>query len=616
MAHDRPHHLHGMAMGAAGYGIFTLYDTLLKQTSHAYPQWQIMATTSATSAVLVMAFALMTGGIKRLKTSRPALHFARATFSVISFGCAFYAIRHIPLTDFYGIIFAAPIISTALSILWLREHVNWQRWLAVIGGFAGIIVMLKTGIAQAPTDTARLGYFASMAAAVLNSAVMIMVRRYGQGETNVAFSFYSALYCFLLTSALLLAWGGVAYATADLALVILAGALGGGASVLMMSAFLRAPRRRRGAVPVYPDDLGHDPGLSGFPRHTANQYAHGRDDRHRQRHRHAVARSADRLCDETRRRSCRKNAMKNLRDHHPTVRGMVYAALGYFGYTVYDTCIRTTREGHYPPWQALCVIAASGLVTLAAISLARGGMQHVVTKRPGFHLGRGLVNIVSVCCSLYSVTHIQLAEFYTIIFLMPPFVALLTAFWLREPVKPSVWFAIAAGLCGALLVVAPWEKGGFAHVNFDYLVPFGSVVFSGTAMVMVRRYGQGERPLSIPFWFSALNTVLSGTLWLLLGGKPFLPGHIEMLLLVGVVSALSLLAVITAFQIASPAHVTPFQYTQFLWGALLGYWIFGDVPPPRIWVGAALVIGAGAFLLHRQARKERLKRNALPPEPH
>lgn len=236
------HHLPGMVYAIFGYGVMTIFDTLLKSASrHGYPQTQMMVTVGAAFATTVVVMALLSGGVKRLKTRKLPFHLLRGYLSLIGFFSGFYAIRHIPLVDFYGIIFAIPIIITILSAVWLREHVGWRRWLAVGCGFAGVSVMLYSGAAAAPVRAVELGYFGAFGCAVFNAVSTVMVRRYGRGESNLTFSFYAGLCNVSVSGLLVLVFGWQGYAFWDGVATVGAGVLCGVGSVLLMTAFQHSP---------------------------------------------------------------------------------------------------------------------------------------------------------------------------------------------------------------------------------------------------------------------------------------------------------------------------------------------------------------------------------------
>jgi S-adenosylmethionine uptake transporter len=81
------------------------------------------------------------------------------------------------------------------------------------------------------------------------------------------------------------------------------------------------------------------------------------------------------------------------------------------------------------------------------------------------------------------------------------------------------------------------------------------------------------------------------------------------MLLLGIVSCAAHLMITRSLKLAPASTLAPLQYTMLIWGALLGYLIFGDVPGSRIWIGSAIVVLAGLFIFHRQKVKA-----VVPPE--
>lgn len=235
------HHLSGMAHALAGYALLTGFDTLLKLVSrHGYPQPQMMLTSGLVYLATIVALALLSGGLRRLATTRLRIYALRGYMNLVGFFAGFYALRHIPLADFYGIIFAVPILIVILSALWLHEHVGWRRWLAVACGFAGVMVMLHGGAAAA-TTAEKLGYGAALVCALLGAVTMVMVRRYGGGESSLSFPFYTSLCHGSVTAVIVALQGWQSYAWPDFVLLAAAGCICAIGSALLVTAYQHTP---------------------------------------------------------------------------------------------------------------------------------------------------------------------------------------------------------------------------------------------------------------------------------------------------------------------------------------------------------------------------------------
>ncbi len=81
-------------------------------------------------------------------TKRPILHFSRCFFGLMALLSIFTALRNLPLATVVSISFAAPIFTTIFSIFFLSEKVGYFRWLAVLVGFVGIIIISEPGLSS------------------------------------------------------------------------------------------------------------------------------------------------------------------------------------------------------------------------------------------------------------------------------------------------------------------------------------------------------------------------------------------------------------------------------------------------------------------------------------
>jgi drug/metabolite transporter (DMT)-like permease len=98
---------------------------------------------------------------------------------------AFYAFARLPLAQTYAIVFASPMIITILAIPVLGEQVGWRRWLAVIVGLGGVLVVLKPGVTPL-----SLGHAAALVAAVCSAVAAVIVRKIGAEERTSVLMLY------------------------------------------------------------------------------------------------------------------------------------------------------------------------------------------------------------------------------------------------------------------------------------------------------------------------------------------------------------------------------------------------------------------------------------------
>ncbi len=124
-----------------------------------------------------------------------ALRAAAVTLTSVS---AFYAFTVLPLAQTYAIIFATPLLITVLSIPVLGEVVHLRRWLAVVAGLAGVLVVLRPGV----TDLGS-GHLAALGTAVGGAVNSIIIRKVGHEERTGVLLLYPLAATFLLMGAVL-----------------------------------------------------------------------------------------------------------------------------------------------------------------------------------------------------------------------------------------------------------------------------------------------------------------------------------------------------------------------------------------------------------------------------
>ena len=126
---------------------FSIMDLIVKW-SDSYPLGQVLFFRGFFGLVFYF-FIIPRDRLKNFYyTKRAGLHFLRCLFGLIALISIFIALRNLPLATVVSISFAAPIFTTIFSIFFLSEKVGLYRWLAVIVGFIGIVVISEPGFSS------------------------------------------------------------------------------------------------------------------------------------------------------------------------------------------------------------------------------------------------------------------------------------------------------------------------------------------------------------------------------------------------------------------------------------------------------------------------------------
>lgn len=212
------------------------------------------------------------------------------------------------------------------------------------------------------------------------------------------------------------------------------------------------------------------------------------------------------------------------------------------------------------------------------------------------HVLRSAVGLVAMFTFFYAYANMPLADAIAISFAAPIFVTALSVPLLGEKVGPRRWAAVLAGFVGVLIMVQP----GPGLLQSVAIVPLIGVVFYALAAIYVRKLSHTDSPTSIVFYFTLACTVVSGVLLPFSWVTPSL-ADLMCLIAVGLIGGLAQITITQAFRHADVALVMPFEYTGMIWAAVLGFMFWGEIPGLNIWIGVAIVVAAGLYILFREA---------------
>jgi len=209
---------------------FSIMDLVVKW-SDSYPLGQVIFFRGF-FGVLLYFLIMPRDRIKNFYyTKRPGLHFLRCFFGLIALLAIFTALRNLPLATVVSISFAAPIFTTILSIFLLSEKVGFYRWLAVIVGFVGIIIITEPGL------TSLNIYFIYPVIFCLGmSYVAITIRQLSTSEPVWLISLYFSA-TITLASFFTIPYGWIMPDVKDLILLMSIGILGGAANLWLSQSY-------------------------------------------------------------------------------------------------------------------------------------------------------------------------------------------------------------------------------------------------------------------------------------------------------------------------------------------------------------------------------------------
>lgn len=229
----------GIALRVASAGCFSVMAALLKLAAERGVVAPEMLFYRAVFALpIVLIWAITGAGFHSLTTRRPWAHVGRSALGIASILCTFQALILLPLADATTIGFTAPVFATILSWLVLSEAVGWRRWVAVLCGFIGVIIVMRPGGSGHAVPLA--GVAIGLVSAFGTASVTITVRQLRDTEHVAAIVFW-----FFVASALvglaLLPFFGHLHDMPTLLLLVGGGIAGGLAQITMTASLQSAP---------------------------------------------------------------------------------------------------------------------------------------------------------------------------------------------------------------------------------------------------------------------------------------------------------------------------------------------------------------------------------------
>jgi drug/metabolite transporter (DMT)-like permease len=247
------------------------------------------------------------------------------------------------------------------------------------------------------------------------------------------------------------------------------------------------------------------------------------------------------------------------------------------------------------------------MVLTLPLLVVSGGPKAFRVTRPWMNLLRGALHAAATLLFFTAVKYMPLADVFAIYFVEPFMLVALSAAFLGEKVGWRRWSAIVIGFGGALIVIQP----SFALFGLTSLLPVLCAFLFALYLFMNRAIGDADPPLAMQTVSGLGGTLFMGVV-LVAGdsaaipdfaiGPPTSAGMLLLLLVLGGISAYGHLLVLRAFRLAPVSILAPFQYFEIISATALGFALFGEFPTPSKWLGVAIIVGSGLYIIWRERR--------------
>lgn len=211
-------------------------------------------------------------------------------------------------------------------------------------------------------------------------------------------------------------------------------------------------------------------------------------------------------------------------------------------------------------------------------------------KHPWLVQLRALTGVLGNISVIYAFTNIPLAEVYSLAFLAPVFIVILSVLVLKETVRGPRWIFLAASFLGVLLVVRP----GFRELQMGHLMAISAALFGSVTTLVLRSVATEEKRVSLIGVASAYILVVNGILMIPGFQMPTME-EFGLLIVIGGMGGTGHILFIAATRRAEASLIAPAQYSQIVWAILLGAMFYREYPDTVAYVGLAVVAAAGVL---------------------
>lgn len=304
--------------------------------------------------------------------------------------------------------------------------------------------------------------------------------------------------------------------------------------------------------------------------------------------------------------------------------GIIFVLVGVFCISINDMLIKQLSGG-YPLHQIVFARSFIGILFSLILVQLEGGWRILYTRRPGIHVVRGLLIVISNMTFFLALAALPLADATALFFAAPLFITLLSIPILGEKVGPLRLGAVVFGFVGVIVMQRPWEgAGNIGAARIVLLLPVAAALTYALTQLLTRKLGVESKASALAVYIQGMFIVVSAGFFLVAGDGRFALGSsnpsVQFLLRawvwpdqndlwvfvgLGLNAAIIGYCLSQAYRVADAATVAPFEYVGLPLAVFWGFFIFAELPVFEVWIGITMILSSGVFVFLRERYKTR-----------
>ncbi len=289
--------------------------------------------------------------------------------------------------------------------------------------------------------------------------------------------------------------------------------------------------------------------------------------------------------------------MERFDKQSDNVKGALILMLAAFGFSLMVAMIKLVGE-RLPVTQILFVRQLGMTIMLAPV-LFKTFPESLKTTQLPLQMARVFLALMAMLFGFTAVVNMPLADATAIAFAKSFFVTIFAVLILKETVGLYRWSAVVVGFLGVLVMLRP---GGAGFSSYG-LMAVGAAGCAGMVMVIIRLLSRTDSASTI-LAFQAIGVGLIMAIPAFMQWVTPSPTEWGLLAAIAFVSYFAQKANIYAFSYGEASMLASLDYVRLIYATVIGWFLFAELPSVSTWIGAAIIVMASIFTVHRESRRK------------
>jgi len=304
-----------------------------------------------------------------------------------------------------------------------------------------------------------------------------------------------------------------------------------------------------------------------------------------------------------------------MKNNNP--KGILYILLGMMVFAVQDSIMKYI----YSFVNLYEVYLVRTLVSLIIILLFLKLTKRPIvfkTQYPLLTFCRVILFFFGFSSFYISLTVMPLATATALFFVTPFLITIFANFFLKEEIGIRRWSAVIIGFIGVYIILNP------DFSNFDYLslTPILCAFCYSLSMIIIKKTSDKDSVYTQTFTFYLGAIIISSIFYFIIGDGQYntsdhpasqfifrewfvdLETSILLMVSTGITATLAFLLLFSAYSVASPSVVSPFEYSILLWASLIGWFYFDEIPSLTTVIGILIIVSSGIYIFIREKAQD------------